>query len=104
MEDDNFEKLHYWRDKAQCLRNKQGVDNPYPKILPGRLLSRDEQCRRNDRVDFVLGSAISVSRIATIRYSGLLDREQVGGAGDEYTDQQWLGYSKTYYVFILKNK
>ena len=46
MEDEDFEKLHFRSDKAQCLRNKPDVGKPYPKILPGRLLSRDEQCRR----------------------------------------------------------
>ncbi|XP_031784802.1 venom metalloproteinase 2-like isoform X1 [Nasonia vitripennis] len=37
---------HFLKKEAYCLRNKPVVLNPYKKILPGKLISRDEQCWR----------------------------------------------------------
>ncbi|XP_058802824.1 A disintegrin and metalloproteinase with thrombospondin motifs like [Phymastichus coffea] len=42
----SIEQMRYFlRRGGECLRNKPVVDKPYPKILPGQLLSRDEQCK-----------------------------------------------------------
>ena len=46
MEDNNFFQSIFRSDNAQCLRNKPDVGKPHPKILPGKILSRDEQCSR----------------------------------------------------------
>ncbi|XP_001607602.1 A disintegrin and metalloproteinase with thrombospondin motifs 18-like [Nasonia vitripennis] len=32
--------------EAKCLKNKPNTGSSYPKLLPGKILSRDEQCRR----------------------------------------------------------
>ncbi|KAJ8678927.1 hypothetical protein QAD02_014714 [Eretmocerus hayati] len=37
---------------AKCLRNKPDPGKPYPKPLPGRLLSRDRQCELTIGLDF----------------------------------------------------
>lgn len=38
--------LYFSDDLRKCLRNKPNVGKPYKKILPGRVMSRDEQCKK----------------------------------------------------------